>query len=179
MPMRKAIRAGITGGALLALLAAGLTGCGYRLTGSGISAGEGQTLAVPVFVNETNEFRIEQRLTEAVRQELVQRTRYRIVPEAVGDVVLRGRVLGINTAPTIFTDRGRAIVYTVAVDVGVEVTDGADGSVVLQNDSLRFRESFEVSNDSADFVPEDAAAIDRLAGQFAAYLTASLLRATP
>lgn len=146
--------------------------------GAGLTVGEGRTLAVPTFANASNEFRIEQRLTEAVRRELIRNTQFRVVPGPTGDVVVRGSVLGISTAPTIFTDRGRAIVYSVAVTVGVVVIDTADSSILVEENRQTFRESFEVSNDSAEFVPEDTAAIDRLAGQFASYLTASLLRAT-
>jgi len=155
-----------------------LAGCGYRLAGGG-SSGSGRTLAVPVFRNESSEFRIEQRLTEAVRRELIGQTRFRVVPEGPGDLVLDGRVLGVTTAPTIFTEGGRAIVYSVAVDVGIRLTDASDGSVLFENPRLTFRESFEVSNDSVEFVPEDAAAIERLARQFASSLTASLSRVNP
>lgn len=154
-----------------------LSGCGYRLGGAGLSAGEGRTLAVPVFRNETAEFRVEQRLTEAVRRELIRQTRYRVVPDPAGDVVLAGSVLQITTAPTIFTPDGRAIVYSVAVVLTVRLTDSADGAVLL-DDRLTFRENFEVSNDSAGFVPEDAAAIERLARRFASSLAISMARVT-
>jgi hypothetical protein len=128
-----------------------------------------------MFRNQTSEFRIEQRLTEAVRRELVRETRYRIVPDTVGDVILRGSVLEVATAPTVFTDQGRAIVYTVAVVMSVSLTGGSDGAVIFAQE-MSFRQTFEVSNDSAGFVPEDTAAIDRLASQFASSLTASLSR---
>jgi len=156
-----------------------LAGCGYRLQGRISPLGEGQTLAVPVFQNESSEFRIEQRLTEAVRRELIRGTRYRVVPDAGGDVVLTGTVLDVTTAPTVFTDQGRAIVYTMAVVLAARMVSRADGAVLFEGDRLTFRQSFEVSNDSAEFVPEDAAAIDRLAREFASSLTASLVQATP
>lgn len=156
-------------------LACLLAGCGYRIQATG-GPGEGQTLAVPMFRNQTSEFRIEQRLTEAVRRELVRETRYRIVPDTVGDVILRGSVLEVATAPTVFTDQGRAIVYTVAVVMSVSLTGGSDGAVIFAQERMSFRQTFEVSNDSAGFVPEDTAAIDRLASQFASSLTASLSR---
>lgn len=153
-----------------------LCGCGYRLQGSAGSAGSGRTLAVPVFLNDSSTFRVEQRLTEAVRRELIRSTRFRVVPGESGDVVLTGRVLQVTTAPTVFTDQGRAIVYTVAVVLNVRLTDSADGAVLFQDDRLSFRESFEVSNDSVEFVPEDSAAMERLAGQFASWFASSLSR---
>lgn len=153
-----------------------VAGCGYRLAGAGSLAGEGQTLAVPVFRNDSSLFRVEQTLTEAVRRELVSTTRYRVVPDEAGDLLLTGRVLDIRVAPTVFTDQGRAIVYTVAVAVSVRLVDTSDGSVLIDEDRLSFREPFEVSNDSVQFVPEDAAAMERLARQLASYLTTSMSR---
>lgn len=151
-------------------------GCGYRLQGSAGRAGAGRTLAVPVFLNDSSTFRVEQRLTDAVRRELVRSTRFRVVPGETGDVVLAGQVVEVTTAPTVFTDRGRAIVYTVAVVLNVRLTDSADGTVLFEGDRLSFRESFEVSNDSAEFVPEDPAAMERLAQQFASWFASSFSR---
>jgi hypothetical protein len=149
-------------------------GCGYRLAGGSTNSGEGRTLAVPVFANHTTDFKIEQQLTEAVRRELIQRTRYRVTPAENGDVVLAGEVLQITSIPIIFSDRGRGTAYSVAVDVSVRVIDTADGQIIFENNRWTFSEVFELSNESAEFVAEDAAAIDRLARRFASSVVASL-----
>lgn len=156
-----------------------LAGCGYRLAGSGIDLGAGQTLAVPVFVNRTTDYKIEQRLTEAVRRELIQRTRYEVLPDSAGDVVLSGEVLRVTQTPIIFTSQGRGTAYTVAVEVHVTMTDSRDGSVLFEGRNWVFREVFELSNDSETFVPEDAAAMERLAARFASSLVASLFHTRP
>ena len=161
-------------GLIVLVLFCSVEGCGYRLSGGRVSAGEGRTLAVPVFANRTTEFRVEQQLTEAVRRELLQRTRYRVMPTDTGDVVLTGEVLRITSFPIIFTDQGRGTAYTVAVDVSVRLTDTSDGRILFQNDSWTFSEVFELSNQSAAFIPEDSAAVDRLARQFASSLVASI-----
>jgi outer membrane lipopolysaccharide assembly protein LptE/RlpB len=167
----------IQGGVILLLLLVTSSGCGYRLAGGAIEAGQGETLAVPIFDNLTTDFRVEQRLTAAVRRELVQRTQYRVVPGASGDVVLDGQVLSITSIPIILTDRGRGTAYTVAVNISVRMTDTSDGSVVFENPFWTFREVFEVSNSSEAFVPEDTAAMDRLARRFAESLVAALFNA--
>jgi outer membrane lipopolysaccharide assembly protein LptE/RlpB len=167
-----------SGAVLLLLLQLTASGCGYRLAGGAIETGVGQTLAVPVFDNLTTDFRIEQRLTAALRRELVQRTQYRVVPDPVGDVVLNGQVLSITPIPVILTDQGRGTAYTVTVDVAVRMTDASDGSVVFENPRWTFREIFELSNDSERFVPEDTAAMDRLSRRFAESLVAALFSAS-
>ena len=61
-----------------------LSGCGYRLASKNLNGGEGRTIAVPTFTNKTTTYRIEQRITEAVRQELIARG----IPAAVAGEIL-------------------------------------------------------------------------------------------
>ena len=163
----------------LLLLVPLLAGCGYRLAGGNLASGSGQSIAVPLFRNATTNYRIEQRLTEAVRRELIQRTQYDVLPASAGDFVLSGQVLSVTSIPIIFTDRGRGTAYTVAVEVNVSLTDSRDASVVFADERWTFREVFELSNDSETFVPEDVAAMERLARRFASSLVASLFHTSP
>jgi outer membrane lipopolysaccharide assembly protein LptE/RlpB len=152
-----------------------LSGCGYRLASKNLGGGEGRTIAVPTFANQTTTYRIEQRLTEAVRQELIRRTRFKVVPDNTGDLVLVGQVLSYGAVPVIFNQQGRGSVYAMLVGMNVRLTDTRTGKVVFQNDSWAFREIFELSQTSAEFVPEDPAALDRLSRRFASSLVASLM----
>jgi len=152
-----------------------LCGCGYRLANKNLGAGEGRTIAVPTFANKTTTYRIEQRVTEAVRQELIRRTRFKVVPQATGDLVMAGEVLNYAAVPVIFNQQGRGSAYTMLVDMSVRLTDTKTGKVVFQNDRWTFREVFELSQSSAEFVPEDTAALDRLARRFASSLVASAM----
>src|SRR5215472_16429490 len=68
-------------------------GCGYRLATKNFNGGRGQPIAVPAFLNRTTTYRIEQRLAEATRQELIRRTHYDVVESDSADVVLSGEVL--------------------------------------------------------------------------------------
>jgi lipopolysaccharide assembly LptE-like protein len=154
-----------------------LSSCGYRLANKNLGGGEGRTIAVPTFTNKTTTYRIEQRMTEAVRQELVRRTRFKVVPEASGDLVMSGEVLNYAAVPVIFNQQGRGSAYTMLVDLQVRLTDSKTGSVIFQNDRWTFREVFELSQNSAEFVPEDTAALDRLARRFASSLVSSVMHA--
>jgi outer membrane lipopolysaccharide assembly protein LptE/RlpB len=164
-------------GKLILLLATFVTsGCGYRLAGLQGNDGTGRTIAVPTFANKSTGYRIEQRISEAVRKELARRTRYTVTSEAAGDVVVSGEVLNYNnTSPTVFNDQGRAAQYAIAVELKILVTDTASGKELFRNDQMTFRDSFQLSQNPADFVPEDPAAIDRLASRFASSLVAALL----
>ena len=152
-----------------------LSGCGYRLASRKGDVGNGQTIAVPTFVNTTYTYRIEQRMSESVRKELARRTHYKVTSENTGDVVLRGEVLSYNTAPTVFDPSGRAAQYALGLNLKVSITESATGKVLFENPSLSLRETFQLSQNAGDFVPEDPAAVDRLAASFASSVVAALV----
>jgi outer membrane lipopolysaccharide assembly protein LptE/RlpB len=168
-------------GKLILLVAALLTsGCGYRLAALKGNDGAGRTIAVPTFTNKSTGYRIEQEISEAVRKELARRTRYLVTSEPAGDVVVSGEVLSYNnTSPTVFNEQGRAAQYAIAVELKILVTDTASGKELFRNDQMTFRDSFQLSQNPADFVPEDPAAIDRVASRFASSLVAALLHNRP
>ena len=132
-------------------------------------------MAIPVFVNQTTSYRVEQHLTEAVRREFIRRTRFRVLPAAQGNLVLRGEVLSLDAIPIIFTEQGLASAYSVAVGLKVELIDADTGRMIFGNDYWIFREVFELSRNSEEFVPEETAALQRLARRFASALVASVL----
>jgi hypothetical protein len=154
-----------------------LPSCGYRLANKNMNAGKGQTIAVPTFTNTTSTYRIEQRLTEAVRQELIRRTQFSVVPDNQGDVVMAGEVLSYIAIPVIFNRQGRGSSYTMVVDMNVRVTETKTGKVLFRNDRFSFRDVYELAQSSSEFVPEDPAALDRLAHRFASSLVASVMHA--
>ncbi len=156
-----------------------LSGCGYHLAAKKLNNGAGRTIAIPTFVNRTTTYRIEQRLTEAVRREFIRRTRFKVIPEDAGDVVVAGEVLSFTAVPIIFNQQGRGSSYSILVDFNIRLTDTSTGAILFQNDRWTFREVFELSQISSEFVPEDTAAIDRLARRFAASLVASVLHSNP
>ena len=76
---------------LIGLLALIVTSCGYHTAGKASRIPtDVKTLAVPAFVNQTQTYRIEAVLTEAVVREFNTRTKYLIVyrPDADADAVL-------------------------------------------------------------------------------------------
>ena len=152
-------------------------GCGYRLANKQLNEGNGRTIAVPTFTNRTTAYKIEQRLTEEVRHELIRRTRFKVVPESTGDVVLTGEVLNYAAVPILFNQQGRGSAYSILVDLSVRVSDTQTGKVLFQNERWTFRDVFELAQNANDFVPEDPAAVERLARRFASSLVASVMHA--
>lgn len=164
---------------VLTLTVTTASGCGYRLAGKKLNNGEGSTLAVPTFANRTTTYRIEQRLTEAVRREFIRRTRFKVVPAEAGDLVIAGEVLSFTAVPIIFNQQGRGSSYSILVDLSVRLTDAKTGAILFQNGRWTFRDVFELAQNSSEFALEDTAATDRLARRFASSFVASVLHSRP
>ena len=151
------------------------SGCGYRLAARKGDIGSGRSLAVPTFTNSTNTYRVEQRISEALRQELARSTHYKVSSADNGDVLVRGDVVGYGIGPSVFDERGRAAQYSVSITVKVVVTEPSTGKTLFRNDSMTFRDSFQLSQTAGDFVPEDPAALNRIAERFASSIVAALV----
>lgn len=162
----------------LLLLVAAQAGCGYRMAGqaSRLPANV-KVIAVLPFKNETTWMRLEQKLTRAVMEEFIHRTRYQITNEPAGaDAVLSGTVLSATTAPVIFDPTtGRASAVQVTVAVSVELQDTETKKTMYANPNYVFREQYEISGDLGSFFEERSTALDRLARDFGATLVSAVL----
>lgn len=152
--------------------------CGYRLAGQGNRLPASlKVIAVPAFENQTPWMRLEQRLTAAVMQEFIHRTRYQVVGSEKGaDAVLAGKVLTAATAPVIFDPAtGRASAVAVSVTLAVEFRDLHTKQVLYANSNYVFREQYEITGDLDSFFEERDPALERLARDFAASLVSAIL----
>ncbi len=153
-------------------------GCGYHAAGHGNALPAAvQTIAIPAFVNLTQTYKIEQRLTAAVVSEMVTRTRYHVVNEASNsaDATLRGIVTSTSTSPLTYDSQtGRASSALVVVTVKVTLTD-RQGKVLYQNPAYLFRDEYQVSHELSSFFEEDSPALERLSRKFARTLVSNVL----
>ena len=156
-------------------------GCGYALAGRGtFLPAHIRSIGVPAFVNHTPVFDVERRITERVRNELVGRGKYTVMPEAKGDAILSGEISSISIAPSAFNAQRQAIRYTLVLTAKVELTDTNDNKVIWSNPVLQFREEYEMSGtvtDPTSFFGQDVNALDRLASEFARTLVSAILEA--
>ena len=168
--------------AALAALAFSLmaTACGYHTVGHTVALPQNvHTIAIPGFVSQSQTFRIEQRLTDAVVHEFNTRTQFHVILEARtdADAVLKGTVLSASTTPVAYDSKtGRAASALVTVSMQVTLTD-RQGKVLFQNPSYLFHEQYDISRDLPSFFEEDSPAVDRLSRDFARTLVANILEA--
>jgi outer membrane lipopolysaccharide assembly protein LptE/RlpB len=156
------------------------TACGYHTVGHTVALPQNvRTIAIPGFVSQSQTFRIEQRLTDAVVREFNTRTQFHVILDAHNDAdaVLKGTVLSASTTPVAYDSRtGRAASALVTVSMQVVLSD-REGKVLFQNPSYLFHEQYEISRDLTSFFEEDSPAVDRLSRDFARTLVANILEA--
>ncbi|MCI0355386.1 MAG: LPS assembly lipoprotein LptE [Acidobacteria bacterium] len=165
---------------VLAVLASLISGCGYRQAGRASRLPpELRTIAVPGFLNQTQTYKIEQRLTAAVVREFISRTEYRIQNDdgQSADAVLRGTVLSAELAPVTYdSETGRASSALVTVTLKVSLAD-RQGKVLYENRDYVFRQQYQVSREISSFFEEESPAVERLAQDFARALVSNIVEA--
>ena len=152
--------------------------CGYHVAGHAANLpSEWKTIAVPAFKNDTTRYRIEQRFTESVIQQFLQRTKYRIVQNTEeADAVLHGEVVTIETNPMIFNaTTGQVTMMLVTVHTKVLLVDNKTQNVVYKNDDMLFRDEYQISTDAREFFEEQDPALERMAREFAAQLVSNVV----
>jgi outer membrane lipopolysaccharide assembly protein LptE/RlpB len=162
---------------LIGLLALIVTSCGYHTAGKASRIPtDVKTLAVPAFVNQTQTYRIEAVLTEAVVREFNTRTKYRIVTDpSDADAVLRGTVTGTQLAPLTYdSNTGRASSGLVTVNLKVVLTT-KNGRVLYENSNYVYREQYQISSQLSSFFEEQGPAVQRLSQDFARTLVSNVL----
>lgn len=161
---------------MLAVLA--FAGCGYHVAGSGSTLPhQWTTLAVPTFKNDTVQYRIEQRFTEAVIREFITRTKYRIVADPrSADAVLRGEILSVDTSPVLFdATTGQVTTMLVTVRAKIALTSANSEKPVYANNNMIFRTEYQIPSNVNTFFQQEDPALERMARDFASNLVANVL----
>lgn len=154
------------------------TACGYHAAGrTSRLPPDVKVLAVPVFVNQTQTYRIEQILTRDVVRELLARTHYRVVTEAYAspDATLTGTVLSAQANPLTYdAQSGRISSAMVTVTMKVSLVDRS-GHVLFENQNYSFRQQYQLSREVTSFFEEGTPALQRLSQDFARTLVSDIL----
>ncbi len=154
------------------------TACGYHEAGRGDRLPpDVQTIAVPIFVNKSPRYRIEQRLAGAVTREFVERTKFRVTPDpAQADAVLEGTVTDVRAGVVTFDlTTGRATTLQIQVTASVALVDSHTKKVIFSNPAYVFREEYQISSSTPSLFEEDKPALDRLSRDMARTLVTDIL----
>ncbi|MGD0940509.1 MAG: LPS assembly lipoprotein LptE [Terracidiphilus sp.] len=156
----------------------GLSGCGYHTLGTTTHLPpDVRTLAVPEFATQTEAYRSETVLTQAVIREFATRTRLRVTPNGSedSDAVLHGTILKEVVAPLTYnTTTQQSSSFLITMVVSVTLT-GRDGRVLYENKNYVFRQQYQSTSNLPTFFQENPAAAERLSREFARQLVADVL----
>lgn len=155
-----------------------LLACGYRVAGRGERLPPDiKTIAIPVFVNSTSQYRIEQKVSAAVAREFIERTKYGITSDPAGaDALLKGEIKDVRAGVIAFDlATGRATTLQVQVLAQVELIDQHTKRVVFSNHNYTFREEYQVSQSPSALFEEQNPALDRLSRDIARTLVTEIL----
>lgn len=128
-----------------------ISGCGYHVAGRVRLPPEVETIAIPVFQNETFEPILSNAVTSAVKQEFLTNSRLKVVndPESA-DLVLRGTIISYGLTPLSF-DRIKSVVleYRVLIRVKVTLENPHTQKVLYQDPSMETSAEYRVKPDTA------------------------------
>ena len=155
-----------------------LSGCGYHVAGQGNRLSPDiKTIAIPILVNKSPRFKIEQTLSGAITREFIERTKFKITPDpAHADAVLHGTVTDVRSGVVAFDlTTGRATTLQIQVVANVELVDSHTKKVLFSNQAYVFREEYQISQSSPSLFEEDQPALNRLSQDMARTLVTDIL----
>ena len=122
---------------ILLLAVVGSTSCGYHLSGTGSIIPPGtETIAVPSFINATNEPYVDVEVTKAVINEFVADGRLHVVDVEGADLVLRGKTVKYEAIPVSYTASTYVQQYRVRLVVDAVLEDLRSKKVLWQEKGI-------------------------------------------
>ncbi len=163
---------------LLVIVCLLTAGCGYHVSGhADLMPKTIETIAIPAFGNATVQYKLTDRLPEAITREFISRTRYKVVNDMnQADAILRGTVINFYSYPVIFDpSSGRASSIQVSVVMSIQLTERTTGKVLFTRPSLEWKQQYEISVDPRAFIDESDSAMQRLSRDVARTVVSGIL----
>ena len=153
-----------------------LSGCGYALVGRGSNLPPDiKSVYLRPLENRTPRSQVEQALTRAIADELVQRQRFSVIGAPEGaDAELSGAVVAYGATPVTFDPSGRATEYEISLTAQIVFKRTGQEQPLWSNDRYTFRETYEISANE-NYVDLEDDAIERAAERFAETMVSDLL----
>jgi outer membrane lipopolysaccharide assembly protein LptE/RlpB len=165
--------------AVLMVAAVFATSCGYHLAGrADLLPKTIKTVAVPAFTNgSTTQYKLTDRLPEAISREFIARTRYRVVSDPNrADAVLRGSVTNYASFPIVFDSiTGRAASVELHVTMQISLVERATGKVLFNRPSMEARERFQIASLPGQYFEESDTALNRVSKAAAEQVVSDIL----
>ena len=145
---------------LAGVVLAGLVGgCGYSVGLGGNLPSHLKTVAVPIFVNSTQQPAVESVITAAVVNAFVTSGRLKVVSVKEADAILEGNIVSYNLDSIAYNSQINVTVYRLRVRVNILFRDVRQGTTLYKQDGLEQWADFRVQGQVSDTLArEDQAA---------------------
>jgi hypothetical protein len=151
-------------------LCVGAGPCGYERAGQGKALPDHiKTIAIQTFRNESLRYKVEQKFTSALIDELLHRTsRFKFTSDVTqADAVVSGNIRNFGFRHVLLDNNGRTRVFEITINAAILMRDQTNNKVIYENQKLVFRGEYELSDDPRSFFNEEDPAVERLAKDFA------------
>ena len=126
-----------------------LAGCGYHFSGEGPGPQPGlQSIAIPVFENNTSEPGLEALFASALRREFILRSQLQVVPIEKAQAIMRGRIVNIWTSRVAQKQVQETVQTRLFITVDIRCEDTQSGKVIWQYPGYTYYRTYsEASSD--------------------------------
>ena len=156
---------GRLGGLALAVAVLGLGGCGYSFRGTLPS--HIRTVAVPIFLNRTQEPGVDSIITKAVAQAFATNGRLRVVRPADADAILDGEITSYGVAPIAYDPALNIQLYRLVVVLNLRMRDVRRNTVLFQQTGVTEQADFRVVGPVSDTIAREETALTQASGEIA------------
>ena len=159
--------------------------CGYALAGRGVTVDPTiKVVGVPMFLDRTAKPGLDEKITDYVIAELLNRGRFQVIGNSVGaDAVVEGTLTAYLSRPVGFEDaevgeatQTQATRYAVTLMASVRYAKVGEREAIWENVAFRATDEYDIG-DATNFFDREEQAIDRLAEEFSKSLVAAMLEA--
>ena len=144
-------------------LAVLVSGCGYTIGLGGNLPSHIKTVAVPIFVNGTQQPAVENFITAAVVNAFVTSGRLKVVPVSQADSILEGEIVGYHLDAIAFNQSVNITEYRLRVRVNIKFRDVRQNSTLWTQDGLEEWADFRVQSQVADTIAREDVAVRQAA----------------
>jgi hypothetical protein len=152
--------------------------CGYHRAGMGKGLPPDiKTIAIPTFHNTSLKYRVEQRFTQAIMDEVLKHghgIRVTSDPDNA-DAVLTGDIRRFRTTGALLDPQGRTRVWQLTITTAVVFRDLKTRKILYQNPSMHFLGTYEVADNPDTYFDQSNTAVDRIAKEFAQSIVSTIM----
>jgi outer membrane lipopolysaccharide assembly protein LptE/RlpB len=146
---------------ILALLVTAVSGCGYSLRGH--LPGHIRTIAVPIFVNRTQEPAVESIITRAVVEAFSTNGRLRLAKVEDADAILEGEITGFAVDSIAFDRNANVQLYRLRVTMNLTMRDLRQNTVLFRQPNFSERSDFRVQGAVSQTIAREETALRQAA----------------